>query len=106
MARLMPSQRVSLVATAALAGAVWSTATAAPALGRIEGAVRLTIPARSPLASGAYAPRAVTRLLADLPPGTYRLSAWQERLGEKQVSVQVQPGRTTHVEINLPLDPS
>jgi plastocyanin len=226
----MPSQRVSLVATAAIAGTVWATATAAPAPGWIEGAVRLTIPARSPLASGAYAPRAVTRPaphpgtvsdvaifirdlpgakslpitrtritqqdesfeprvvaitrgstvefpnadpffhnvfslssgstfdvarckrgdsrsrvfihpglvkvychvhsqmsanilvldntyvtrphsngtfdLPDVPPGTYRLSAWQERLGEKQISIQVQPGQTTHVEINLPLDPS
>jgi hypothetical protein len=44
--------------------------------------------------------------LTDVPPGSYRLSAWQERLGEKQVLVQVQPGQTTHVEINLPLGPS
>jgi plastocyanin len=226
----MPSQRVSLVATAAIAGTVWATATAAPAPGRIEGAVRLTIPARSPLASGADAPRAVTRPaphpgtvsdvvifirdlpgakslpitrtritqqdesfeprfvaithgstvefpnadpffhnvfslssgstfdlgrykrgdsrsrvfmhpglvkaychvhsqmsasilvldntyftraqadgtfdMSDVPPGSYRLSAWQERLGETQVSIHVQPGQTTQVEINLPLDPS
>jgi plastocyanin len=225
----MPARRFSLLATAVMAGAVWISATAEPAGGRIDGAVRLTIPGRSPLASGAYAPRTVTRPaqhastvsdvvlfirdlpgpktlpvtrtkivqqdesfeprvvaitrgstvefpnadpffhnvfslssgsmfdlgrykrgdsrsrvfthtglvkvychvhsqmsasilvlentyftrpradgsfdLPDVPPGSYRLSAWQERLGEKQVSVQVQPGQTTHVEISLPLDP-
>ena len=36
-------------------------------------------------------------------PGSYRLSAWQERLGETRVSIHVQPGQTTQVEFNLPL---
>jgi plastocyanin len=44
--------------------------------------------------------------LPDVPPGTYRLSAWQERLGERQVAIQVQAGQTTRVEVNLPLGPS
>jgi plastocyanin len=230
MARLTPPRRVGLLAPLAIAGAVWATTHAATDLGRIEGAVRLTIPARAALASGGYAPRMVTRPvphpgtvsdvvifirdlpaeknlpvtrtrmiqqdesfeprviaitrgstvefpnadpffhnvfslssgdafdlgrykrgdsrsrvftrpglvkvychvhsemsasilvldneyftrpqadgafdLSDVPAGTYRLSAWQERLGEKQFSVRVQPGQTTHVEINLPVGPS
>ena len=44
--------------------------------------------------------------MSDVPPGSYRLSAWQERLGETQVSIHVQPGQTTQVEINLPLGSS
>jgi plastocyanin len=218
----------ALLAPAALAAALWATPLASPALGRIEGKVRLTVPTRAGIASGAYAPRAVTRpsavggsvndvvvflrglppeanlpltrekmvqqdeafeprviaitrgstvdfpnadpffhnvfslssgaafdlgryrrgdsrsrvfthaglvkvychvhsdmsasilvldtshftrpdaggafSLADIPAGTYRLSAWQERLGETVQSVKIQPGQTTHVEFNLPLD--
>jgi len=217
------------VAALVIAGGVWLTATAA-GLGRIEGAVRLTIPTRAALASGGYAPRTVSRPalhpgtvsdvvvfirdlpgaknlpvthtrmiqqdesfeprviaitrgstvefpnadpyfhnvfslssgaafdlgrykrgdtrsrvftrpglvkvychvhsqmsasilvldntyftrpqsdgtfdMSDVPPGSYRLSAWQERLGETQVSIHVQPGQTTQVEINLPLGSS
>jgi hypothetical protein len=44
--------------------------------------------------------------MSDVLPGSYRLSAWQERLGETQVSIHVQPGQTTQVEINLPLGSS
>jgi plastocyanin len=230
MARLTPPRFVPVVAALVIAGGVWLTATAAPGLGRIEGAVRLTIPTRAALASGGYAPRTVSRPaphpgtvsdvvvfirdlpgaknlpvtrtrmiqqdesfeprviaitrgstvefpnadpffhnvfslssgaafdlgrykrgdtrsrvftrpglvkvychvhsqmsasilvldntyftrpqadgtfdMSDVPPGSYRLSAWQERLGETQVSIQVQPGQTTQVEINLPLGSS
>ena len=223
-------RRATLLAPLVIAGAVWATTTAAPALGRIEGAVRLTMPSRAGLASGAYAPRIVSRpaphpgtvsdvvvfirdlpadgnlaltrtrmiqedesfeprviaitrgstvefpnadpffhnvfslssggafdlgrykpgdsrarvftrpglikvychvhsqmsasilvldnayftrpladgtfSLPDVPAGTYRLSAWQERLGEILISVVVQPGQTAHVEFNLPLGTS
>lgn len=44
--------------------------------------------------------------MSDVPPGSYRLSAWQERLGETLVPIHVQPGQTTQVEINLPLGSS
>ena len=44
--------------------------------------------------------------LDDLPAGGFRISAWQERLGETVTSVVVKPGQTTHVEFNLPLDQS
>lgn len=220
----------TFVAPLAIAAAVWATTHAAPLTGRIEGAVRLTMPQRAALSSGAYAPRLVTRpaphpstvsdvvvfirdlaaegvlpvtretmvqrdesfeprvlaiargstvdfpnadpyfhnvfslssgaafdlgrykrgdsrarvfskpglvkvychvhsqmsasilvldnehftrpqadgafVLAEVPAGTYRLSAWQERLGETVVSVRVQPGQTAHVEFNLPLGSS
>ena len=52
-----------------------------------------------PRADGAFA-------LDDVPAGTFRISAWQERLGETVASVLVKPGQTTHVEFNLPLDQS
>jgi plastocyanin len=42
-------------------------------------------------------------VLADIPGGTWRLSAWQERLGETLQSITVVPGQTTRVEFNLPL---
>lgn len=42
--------------------------------------------------------------LDDVPAGTFRVSAWQERLGETVTSVTVKPGQTAHVEFNLPLD--
>ena len=41
--------------------------------------------------------------LTDIPAGTWRLSAWQERLGETLQSIRVVPGQTTRVEFNLPL---
>ena len=49
------------MAPLAIAAAVWATTHAAPLTGRIEGAVRLTMPQRAALSSGAYAPRLVTR---------------------------------------------
>jgi len=52
-----------------------------------------------PRADGAFT-------LGDVPAGTFRISAWQERLGETVTSVVVQPGQTSHVEFNLPLDQS
>ena len=52
-----------------------------------------------PTADGAFA-------LDDVPSGTFRVSAWQERLGETITAVVVKPGQTTHLEFNLPLDQS
>ena len=33
--------------------------------------------------------------IRDVPPGTWTLRVWHERLGERQVEVDVLPGRTT-----------
>jgi plastocyanin len=49
-----------------------------------------------PRTDGAFA-------LTDIPAGTWRLSVWQERLGETLQSIKVVPGQTTRVEFNLPL---
>ncbi len=41
-------------------------------------------------------------LLDDVPPGTYVLRLWHERLGETERSVTVRPLRPTAVEVELP----
>jgi plastocyanin len=43
-------------------------------------------------------------VLADVPAGEWRLSAWHERIGESQKAIQVQPGRTVRVEFALPVE--
>jgi len=43
-------------------------------------------------------------VLADVPTGEWRLSAWHERIGESQKAIQVQPGRTVRVEFALPVE--
>lgn len=42
--------------------------------------------------------------LDDVPAGTVRLSAWHERIGENVRQIAVDPGRTTRIEIALPVD--
>jgi plastocyanin len=42
--------------------------------------------------------------LDDVPAGTYRLSAWHERIGESQREVAVEMGRTVRVEFSLPVE--
>ena len=50
-----------------------------------------------PSSDGAFA-------LDDVPAGTVRLSAWHERIGESVLPIAVEPGRTTRLEIELPVD--
>jgi plastocyanin len=50
-----------------------------------------------PAADGAFG-------LPDLPPGTYQLTAWHERIGESVREIRVEPGQTLRVEFALPVD--
>ena len=50
-------------------------------------------------------PTAEGRLtLDDVPAGTYRISAWHERIGESVHDVRVEAGRTARVEFILPVE--
>jgi plastocyanin len=51
---------------------------------------------RIPDASGTFA-------LDGVPPGTYRVSAWHERIGESVRQVRVDTGERAHVEFSLPV---
>ncbi len=45
-------------------------------------------------------------VLNGVPPGTYHIAAWHERVGASTQTVIVEPKATTHVEFSLPvLDP-
>jgi plastocyanin len=41
--------------------------------------------------------------LDDLPAGTYRVSAWHERIGENTQPVRIEAGRAAEVEFSLPV---
>jgi plastocyanin len=41
--------------------------------------------------------------LDDLPPGTYQVSAWHERIGENTQEVRVDGGRAAAIEFSLPV---
>jgi plastocyanin len=41
--------------------------------------------------------------LTDIPAGTYRISAWHERIGESVREVRVDAGSRAHVEFSLPV---
>lgn len=43
-------------------------------------------------------------VLEDVPPGTYRLSAWHERIGENVTSIEVTAGDTARATFVLPID--
>ena len=43
-------------------------------------------------------------MLDDVPPGTYQVSAWHERIGESINTVRVEAGRTARVGFALPMD--
>jgi plastocyanin len=45
-----------------------------------------------------------TFVIDDVPPGTHKISAWHERIGESVSSTRVEAGRTTKVEFVLPMD--
>ena len=42
--------------------------------------------------------------IEEVPAGTYRVSAWHERIGESISTVRVEAGRTARVEFALPVD--
>ena len=52
---------------------------------------------RIPSADGSFA-------IDDVPPGTYQVSAWHERIGESVTSVRVDAGRTARIEFALPME--
>ncbi len=41
--------------------------------------------------------------LSGVPPGTYTLVGWHERVGEEQAAVAVRPGETTTAALSLPI---
>jgi plastocyanin len=43
-------------------------------------------------------------VLADIPAGAYRLSAWHERIGESAKDIVIEAGRTIKIEFALPVD--
>ena len=45
-----------------------------------------------------------TFTLADVPAGTWQISAWHERIGESTNSIRVESGRAARVEFSLPMD--
>lgn len=42
--------------------------------------------------------------LPNVPPGTYTIVGWHERVGERKSSIQVQAGRTATINISLPVE--
>jgi plastocyanin len=44
-----------------------------------------------------------TFTLADVPPGTYTIVGWHERVGERSSTIDVAPGRTAAVDLSLPV---
>lgn len=41
--------------------------------------------------------------LDDVPAGTYKVSAWHERIGESTQSVRIEPGRPSEIQFALPI---
>jgi plastocyanin len=52
---------------------------------------------RIPSADGSFA-------IDDVPPGTYQVSAWHERIGESISPLRVDAGRTARIEFVLPVE--
>jgi plastocyanin len=52
---------------------------------------------RIPAADGGFS-------LDEVPPGTYQISAWHERIGESISTIKVEAGRTARAEFALPMD--
>jgi plastocyanin len=40
----------------------------------------------------------------DVPPGTYTVSAWHERIGENTQAVRIDPGRPSEIHFALPIE--
>jgi len=47
-----------------------------------------------------------TFALPNVPSGEYTLVGWHERVGERTVAVRVEPGKTTDIELSLPVEDS
>ena len=41
--------------------------------------------------------------IADVPPGSYKVSAWHERIGENTQSIRIEPGRPSEIQFVLPI---
>ncbi len=44
-----------------------------------------------------------TFVIDEVPPGTYDVSAWHERIGENTQSVRIEPGRPSEIHFALPI---
>jgi plastocyanin len=44
-----------------------------------------------------------TYALERIPPGTYRVTAWHERARPVTAVVQIEPGKTTRIDFNIPI---
>jgi plastocyanin len=44
--------------------------------------------------------------LPNVPPGDYTLIGWHERVGERRMAVRVERGRTTTIDLSLPVEDS
>ena len=44
-----------------------------------------------------------TFTIDDVPAGTYRVSAWHERIGENTQAVRIDPGRPSEIQFALPI---
>jgi plastocyanin len=44
-----------------------------------------------------------TFTIDDVPPGTYQVSAWHERIGENTQPVRIDPGRPSEIQFALPI---
>ena len=42
--------------------------------------------------------------LADVPPGKYTIVGWHERVGERASPIEIEPHRTSSVELSLPVE--
>jgi hypothetical protein len=47
-----------------------------------------------------------TFTLADLPVGEHTIVGWHERVGERRATVRVERGKTTTVDLSLPVEDS
>ncbi|MCH7491235.1 MAG: hypothetical protein IID05_11140 [Gemmatimonadetes bacterium] len=43
--------------------------------------------------------------ISEIPPGSYTLELWHEKLGTQQVSVRIEPGTTSRIELEYTLAP-
>ena len=41
--------------------------------------------------------------IEDIPPGSYKVSAWHERIGENSQPVKIDAGRTSEIQFALPI---
>ena len=39
-----------------------------------------------------------------MPPGSYTIVGWHERVGERTATVRVEPGKAASVDLSLPVE--